>query len=92
MALKIPSPEELGVSGSSLVNNPNVDWARFHRQLDQLGARCCHWEKPAQGGCRIICVLGTQQGRTHHIEALAANEAEAIRLTLSKAEEWAGSH
>jgi hypothetical protein len=47
-------------------------------------------QRPTQGGCKITCLLPTsRQGVHHRIEAQAANEAEAVRMTLARAEEWA---
>jgi hypothetical protein len=86
--LSIPSPEELGVARAT--DNVAVDWTTVHNQLNRMGASCFHLEKLANGGCRITCLLpGGQQGRSRHIEAEAASEAEAIRATLAKADEWA---
>ncbi|MCI0456012.1 MAG: hypothetical protein L0Z62_03410 [Gemmataceae bacterium] len=69
----------------------SLDWTAVHRRLDLLGATCLHLEKLPQGGCRFTCLLPTTQpSRNHRIETQAASEAEAVRLALQKAEEWAG--
>ena len=87
--LSMPAPEALGVSFVRTADSPRVDWAAVHRQLDRLGASCFHLERTQDGGCRITCLLPTaQSGRIHRIEAEAAGEADAVRVTLSKAEEW----
>jgi|GEM_PF-4876076 len=84
--LSIPSPEELGVAKA---DNVAVDWTTVHNQLNRMGASCFHLEKLANGGCRITCLLPSgQEGRSRRIEAEAASEAEAIRATLAKADEW----
>ncbi len=89
LALSIPSPEALGVSSCKLADAQPVDWTAVHARLDLLGATCFHLERFAQGGCRITCLLPTsQQGLTHRIDAQAATESDAVRLTLAKAEAW----
>jgi hypothetical protein len=89
VSLSMPSPEELGVTLAPPGETTNVDWTSIHGRLDQLGATCFHLERFGQGGCRITCLLPiNQQGKNHRIEAQADNEAEAVRLTLAKAEEW----
>jgi hypothetical protein len=90
--LTLPSPEELGVSARTTTAN-DADWTVvLHRRLKSLGATCFQIEQTQQGnGCRITCLLPTRElGRTHRIEASAASEAEAARLALAQAEQWAG--
>ena len=89
-ALRMPSPEELGVAVVPRPENLSVDWTAAHVQLDRLGATCFHLERLPKGGCRITCLLPTKQSdRTHRIEAEAASDADAIRLALAQAERWA---
>jgi len=86
----MPSPEELGVSGNNRSEIPAVDWMAVHNQLDRLGATCFHLERMSEGRCRVTCLLPTQQrDRSHRIEAEAATEADAVRLVLARAQEWA---
>ena len=88
--LRMPSPEELGVANVQRFDAPNLDWAMVHSQLDRLGVTCFHLERTPTGGYRLTCLLPTtQRDRTHRIEAEASSEAEAVRLTLAKAQEWA---
>jgi hypothetical protein len=88
--LTIPSPDQLGVASVRAGNPTSTDWSAAHHRLDQLGALAFHEERIAGGGCRFICVLPTAQpNRMHRIEAEAASEAEAVQLTLDKAEAWA---
>ncbi len=83
--LTMPSPEQLGLTADT----PGIDWSAAHRRLDHLGAICFHVDKVSRG-CRVTCLLPTATpGRTHHIEAEAAIEAEAVRLVLDRAEAWA---
>jgi len=83
----MPSPAELGVPGF----NACLDWTAVHNQLDRLGATCFHLERTPKGGYRITCLLPTdQRDRTHRIEAEGSGEADAVRLVLAKAQEWAG--
>jgi hypothetical protein len=87
----MPSPEQLGVIRAKSAAGDGIDWTTARRRLDRLGATCFHLEKRSQGGYRFTCLLPTTRpGRTHHVEAVAATEAEAVRLTLEKSEEWAG--
>jgi hypothetical protein len=87
----MPSPEQLGVTANQPAAGQAIDWASLHTRLDQLGATCFHLERPSAGVFRITCLLPTgQAGRTHCIAAQAGSEAEAVRLTLTQAEEWAG--
>jgi hypothetical protein len=46
-------------------------------------------EKLDQGGFRFLCLLPTgKPGCNHRVEAVAASEADAIRLVLHKSEDW----
>ena len=86
----MPTPEELGVAAVKRPENENIDWAAVHDRLNHLGATCFHLERMSQSACRITCLLPTDQpDRSHRIEAVASSEAEAIRLILAKAQEWA---
>jgi hypothetical protein len=83
--LKIPVPEELGVSARPAV----PDWTAGYRRLCELGANCFQMSKLPQGGWRVTCSMPTgQPDRNHRIEAEADSEAEAVRLVLTAAEEW----
>jgi hypothetical protein len=87
----LPSPQQLGIAPASRPSGPSTDWAEAHRRLDRLGAVCFQKEKLSQGGFRVTCLLPTARPEVHHrVEAFAATEAEVLRLTLDKAEEWAG--
>ena len=89
--LTLPTPEELGVAAARTAGNSAGDeWAAGYRRLDQLGATCFHVERLPQGGHRVSCLLPTAQpSRTHRIDVLAPTAAEAIRLAVERAEEWA---
>jgi hypothetical protein len=88
----MPSPQELGVTDVKQKENSNIDWTAVHSQLNQLGATCFHLERAPEGDCRISCLLPTNQpGRTHRIEAEGASEADAARLALARAKEWANA-
>jgi hypothetical protein len=99
VALSMPSPEQLGVAMARPEVRPDVppenrggpDWQVIHARLERLGATCYHVEKLPQGGCLFTCLLPTTQpNRAHRVEGRAGTEAEAVRLVLDKAEEWAG--
>lgn len=86
VAVTIPTPEELGV-GSRTAER---DWTAGYRRLCDLGASCFQMSKLPQGGCRVTCLMPTEQvDRNHRIEAEAGSEAEAVRLVVRAAEEWA---
>jgi hypothetical protein len=86
--LTAPSPEQLGI-GSTPAGANDIDWGAVHRRLDQLGATCFHVERLA-GGAKVTCLLPTAQaGHNRHVEAQANSQAEAVRLVLDKAEQWA---
>jgi hypothetical protein len=88
--LRIPSPEELGVTTAKLAEPASIDWTAVHQQLNQLGATCFHSDQLAAGEYRITCLLPTgEPGRSHRIEAQAGTEAEAVRLVLTQANAWA---
>ena len=85
--LSMPSPDQLGVSRP---NGADTDWTTVKQRLDRLSPSYVHMDR-VQGGYRFTCLLPTTKAdRTHRVEALAATEAEAVRLALNKCEEWAG--
>jgi hypothetical protein len=89
-ALTIPPPEELGISPAPLAEMNGADWTQAHRDLERLASISYQLDKLPEGGCRFTCLLLTSQpGFTHRVEAEAATEAEAVRLVLDKAKEWA---
>jgi hypothetical protein len=97
--IAIPSPEEAGVGAASatVVGLPapaaaaaaaEFDWNNAYRRLRALNAdfQLCK----QQDGFRFTCLMPTSQpGRIHRVEAEAVSEAEAVRLTLERAEQWA---
>jgi hypothetical protein len=88
--LKIPSPEQLGITSAVPVGSSSPDWGEIHRRLARLGAICLHQEKLADGSCRFSCVLPTSEaGRVHRVEARAATDAQAALLVVESAETWA---
>lgn len=91
--LSMPSPDQLGITTATATPAPavDVDWTAARQRLTRLGAVSFNLDQLPQGACRFTCFLPTDQvGRTHRVEAAAASEAEAIRLALGKAEQWAG--
>src|SRR5262245_12202238 len=87
--LRIPSPEQLGVTAPAPANSV-VDWNDMHRRLDRLSALSRNVETLPQGGYRFTLHLPTAvPDRTHRVEAEAAGEAEAVLAALQKAEERA---
>jgi hypothetical protein len=92
VTLHIPSPGELGIETGQHGVHSDLDWAVIHSRLDQLGATCFQMQKTLEGGYRISCLLPTgRQGETHHVEAVAVSESDAVRLALAQVDEWARS-
>jgi hypothetical protein len=88
--ISIPTPEQLGVASAANLASDNLDWTAAHRQLEKLGAVCFRMDKLDAGVCQFTCLLATRQpGVTHRVEASAPSTAEAARLVLHQAEEWA---
>jgi hypothetical protein len=86
----MPSPEQLGVSCAKIADKESAEWTAARQRLDRLGAVGFQMDKTGQGGFRFTCLLPTvQPGRIHRIDAVAATEADAVRLAIDKAEEWA---
>jgi hypothetical protein len=87
--VRLPSPEELGV-GLGRPAEAGLDWASVHRRLEGLGAVCFQMRQLPQGGWHVTCLLPTAQAdRTQRVEAKAEARAEAVRLALEQAEQWA---
>jgi hypothetical protein len=85
--LTLPSPEELGISGKPAA--AEIDWNAVHRRLNELGSQSLQVQRTNEG-YRCVCVLpAATAGRSQPIEAQGPTEAEAVRLTLARAEEWA---
>jgi hypothetical protein len=85
----IPPPEELGVT-CTRPDDAAIDWGAVNRRLDKLGAVCFQLDRQPQGRWRVVCLLPTAQAEhSHRIEAEADAKADAVRLTLEQAEQWA---
>jgi hypothetical protein len=82
--LTMPSPEALGVAVRPAASGP--DWTALHARMQELGAVSFHMDALPDGRHRFTCWLPQgQPGVTQRIEALAATEAEAVRLGLEQA-------
>jgi len=80
----MPSPEQLGVVVRSAEAGP--DWSSIHARIKELGIVSFHMDSVSDGRSRFTCwVPRGQPGLTQRIEALAATEAEAVRLGLERA-------
>lgn len=80
----MPSPEALGVAVRPATSAP--DWTALHARMKELGVVSFHMDSASDGRRRFTCwVPGGQPGLTRRIEALAATEAEAVRLGLDQA-------
>jgi hypothetical protein len=85
----MPTPDQLGVT-CARPSGAEADWTAARRRLEALGASCFQLEKLSPAGYRFVCLLPTAlPGRTHRVQAEAITEAEAVRLTLERAEQWA---
>jgi hypothetical protein len=86
----MPSPEQLGVTAAKAAE-PCAGDAGMTERLGHLGAQNYQVEKLAQGGYLVTFLLPTvEPNRSHRILAKAGTEAEAVRLALDEAEQWAG--
>jgi hypothetical protein len=89
MPLTLPSPESLGIARAPAT--ASVDWSATRTRLDRVGVIGFNLERLSPAGYRFTCLMPTSQpGRTHRVEAVAATEADVVRLALAKSEEWAG--
>ncbi len=82
--LVMPSPQQLGVTVRP--SESDVNLTAIHARIKELGIVSFHMETLPDGHCRFTCWLPREQpGRTQRIEAVAASEAEAVRLGLEQA-------
>jgi hypothetical protein len=89
----MPTPEQLGVARSRPAVAAGVNWADVHQQLDGLGAKGVQREHLDTGSYRVSCLLPTAQADRHHrIAVEAVSEAEAVRLVLEQARDWAAQN
>jgi hypothetical protein len=89
-SLALPAPEQLGIR--TAVAPPETDWNAVHRRLHELGSTAFQSRQTADGFVISFLLPTAEAGRNQRIEAQAATEAEAIRLALSRADDWARSH
>jgi hypothetical protein len=78
-AVRIPTPEELGIGATNLVSgNEPVDWSMVERRLDAAGVTGFQVEKMANGYC-FTCRLpaGAVTGR-------GATRGEAVRNAVAQ--------
>lgn len=78
-AVRIPTPEELGIGGTNLVRGDEpVDWSMVERKLDAAGVTGFQVEKAATG-YRFTCQLpsGAVTGR-------GATRGEAVRNAVAQ--------
>jgi hypothetical protein len=85
----MPSPGDLGIRVAK-AEEPPVDWNLVDQRLHKLGALSIHRQRLTQGGYRFFFLVPTSQAdRVQRVEAVAATEAEAVRLALEKADQLA---
>jgi hypothetical protein len=82
----IPSPAQLGLTAAR-PRETELDWKATRRRLDELGAESFHLERLSPGGFRFSCWLTIGvDGKSQRVEGQGATEAEAVRVTLDRAE------
>jgi hypothetical protein len=87
VSLSLPPPEQLGIGSPAPA--ASLDLNALNTRLDELGAESTEWRKTPEG-FRFVCKLASaDRSRTQKIEADGATRAEAARLLLARAEEWA---
>jgi hypothetical protein len=88
VALTLPTPEQLGI-GSPAAAPANLDMNALNNRLDELGAESTEWVKTPEG-YRFTCKLASaDRSRTQRLEAEGPTRAEAARVLLARAEQWA---
>src|SRR5262249_47909043 len=61
VALRIPSPEDLGIGLGQRPAAAEVDWGAFHGRLNQLGATSFQTRRTPEGGYQVTCLLPSRQ-------------------------------
>jgi hypothetical protein len=91
LVLEMPSPEQLGVGRTRRSEESNLDWKQVDRHLEQIGAICSQRRKLSGGGYCFDVILPTgQRDQVRHVQTEAPTEAEAVKKTLEKIEEFSG--
>ncbi len=87
-SLRMPSPEELGLTPVPAAASPPRDWAGAHRRLQALGASGLHLDPLAEGGWRVSFTLPTAQpDKTCRVQAQDATPEAAVQQALARADE-----
>ena len=92
--LSLPSPAALGVAPTArpAPTAAQVDWNAVHERMQRLGSVGVQSVPLSDGRHRVALTLPTNQvDQVHHVEAIAATEAEAVTAALVNAEEWSFS-
>jgi len=78
-AVRIPTPEELGIGNANLVaGNEPVDWSMVERRLDAAGVTGYQVERTA-AGFRFVC-----QSASGKVTGSGASKGEAVRNALAQ--------
>jgi len=77
-ALKIPSPEELGLGTAKVTANDPIDWSMVERRMDQLGVTGYQMQK-AEDGFRFSIEI---RGKT--VIGRGASKAAAVRSAFAQ--------
>lgn len=85
--LSLPSPEALGIAvARTPAAATALDWNAVHARLDRLGAVRFQSDRLPQGGYRVTFLLPGGAAGTQTVEGVAATQADAVQLALSRAE------
>jgi hypothetical protein len=85
--LALPAPDALGLAPQHAAK---VDWNMTMDRLRRIGTVGVQTGQMADGRYRVVLVLETGVANTtHHIDAMAATEAEAVAAGVASAERWA---
>lgn len=82
--LRMPSPTELGLSGTAAPKVDAVDWGDIRRRMERLNVTSFQLDR-VSAGFRFTCVVPTANG-PKRLNADAITEAEAIQQALARAE------
>ncbi len=87
VALTLPPPEQLGIGSPPAP--ADLDLNALYSRLDELGAQSTESRKTAAGYCFTCLLENADRSRRQRIEADGTTRAEAARLLLARAEQWA---
>jgi hypothetical protein len=85
----LPSPEALGIAANPPAAATPIDWNQVHARMEKLGVLRYEKSTVPSGGVRVVLLLPmADPTRGQPVEAVAANEGNAIAAALERAEAW----